>query len=174
MAKGFKEPRAGPAIAAALERINAHVMRRISVSRRQLFETVEMPVLAPLPDADYQFAEWLLARVSLDFGGVPRLVVPDNLKSSVHRASFYDPEINRSYGMMASGIIGIRSRGAICRRSATFRSGRTASISKRTSRTKSNAFLVLIGATQEGRKELVGSPMAPARARTTGAVCCSI
>ena len=36
------------------------------------------------------------------FGGVPRLVVPDNLKSGVHRASFYDPEINRSYGMMAS------------------------------------------------------------------------
>jgi transposase len=55
------------AIAAALERINAHVMRRIGVSRRQLFETVEMPVLAPLPDADYQFAEWLLARVSLDY-----------------------------------------------------------------------------------------------------------
>jgi transposase len=36
------------------------------------------------------------------FGGVPRLVVPDNLKSGVNRASFYDPEINRSYGMMAS------------------------------------------------------------------------
>ena len=29
-----------------LERINAHVMRRLGVSRRQLFETVEMPVLA--------------------------------------------------------------------------------------------------------------------------------
>src|SRR5437773_5591167 len=42
-------------------------MRRVGVSRRQLFETVEMPVLAPLPDADYQFAEWLLARVSLDY-----------------------------------------------------------------------------------------------------------
>ena len=42
-------------------------MRRLGVSRRQLFETVEMPVLAPLPDADYQFAEWLLARVSLDY-----------------------------------------------------------------------------------------------------------
>jgi len=26
-----------------------------------------MPVLASLPDADYQFAEWLLARVSLDY-----------------------------------------------------------------------------------------------------------
>jgi transposase len=41
-------------------------------------------------------------------------VVPDNLKSGVHRASFYDPEINRSYGMMAShygvGILPARPR----------------------------------------------------------------
>jgi hypothetical protein len=29
-----------------------------------------------------------------------RLTVPDNLKSAVNKASFYDPEINRSYGMM--------------------------------------------------------------------------
>src|SRR6202049_266372 len=61
----FSLAEANTAIAAALERINAHVMRRLSVSRRQLFETVEMPVLAPLPDADYQFAEWRVARVSL-------------------------------------------------------------------------------------------------------------
>jgi hypothetical protein len=42
-------------------------MRRLGVSRRHLFETVEMPVLAPLPDTDYQFAEWRVARVSLDY-----------------------------------------------------------------------------------------------------------
>ena len=35
-------------------------------------------------------------------GGAPRLLVPDNLKSGVNRASFYDPEINRSYAMMAA------------------------------------------------------------------------
>ena len=35
------------------------------------------------------------------FGGVSRLLVPDNLKSGVNKASFYDPEINRSYGAMA-------------------------------------------------------------------------
>jgi transposase len=47
-------------------------------------------------------------------GGVPRLVVPDNLKSGVHKASFYDPEINRSYGMMAAhygvGVLPARPR----------------------------------------------------------------
>src|ERR1700712_2764110 len=47
-------------------------------------------------------------------GGVPRLVVPDNLKSGVQKASFYDPELNRSYGMMANhygiGILPARPR----------------------------------------------------------------
>ena len=48
------------------------------------------------------------------FGGVPRLVVPDNLKSGVHKASFYDPEINRSYAMMVR-----ITASALCRRART-------------------------------------------------------
>ena len=63
----FSLAEANAAIAAMVERINAHVMRRLGVSRRHLFETVERPVLALLPDADCQFAEWRLARVSLDY-----------------------------------------------------------------------------------------------------------
>lgn len=63
----FSLAEANQAIAGALERINDHVMRRLGTSRRQLFETVERPVLAPLPAADYEFAEWRLARVSLDY-----------------------------------------------------------------------------------------------------------
>jgi transposase len=47
--------------------------------------------------------DWIGAHVRMFkfWGAVPRLLVPDNLKSGVHRASFYDPEINRSYGAMA-------------------------------------------------------------------------
>ncbi len=47
--------------------------------------------------------DWIGAHVRLFrfLGGVPRLAVPDNLKSGVNKASFYDPELNRSYGMMA-------------------------------------------------------------------------
>jgi transposase len=63
----FSLDEANLAIAAAIERVNAHVMRRLGVSRRHLFEAVERPLLAPLPEADYQFAEWRLARVSLDY-----------------------------------------------------------------------------------------------------------
>ena len=61
-------------------------------------------------------ADWIGAHVRMfrDFGGVPRLVVPDNLKAGVHKASFYDPELNRSYGMMAAhygvGILPTRPR----------------------------------------------------------------
>jgi transposase len=60
--------------------------------------------------------DWIGAhgRMFRFFGGVPRLIVPDNLKSGVHKASFYDPEINRSYGMMAAhyevGILPARPR----------------------------------------------------------------
>ena len=51
-----------------------------------------------------QLADWTGAHVRMFrfFGGVPRLLVPDNLKSGVNKASFYDPEINRTYGAMAA------------------------------------------------------------------------
>ena len=47
--------------------------------------------------------DWIGAHVRMfaHFGKVPRLLVPDNLKSAVHRPSFYDPEINQTYGRMA-------------------------------------------------------------------------
>lgn len=36
------------------------------------------------------------------FGGVPAIVVPDNLKSGVTKAHYYDPEINKTYQEMAN------------------------------------------------------------------------
>jgi len=35
------------------------------------------------------------------FGGVPKVVVPDNLKSAVNKACIYDPETNQSYRELA-------------------------------------------------------------------------
>jgi transposase len=42
--------------------------------------------------------DWVGAHVRMFrfFGGMPRLIVPDNLKAGVNKASFYDPEINLS------------------------------------------------------------------------------
>ena len=60
--------------------------------------------------------DWTGAHVRMFrfFGGAPRLLVPDNLKSGVHKASFYDPEINRTYGALAShygvGVLPARPR----------------------------------------------------------------
>ena len=48
------------------------------------------------------------------FDGVPRLIVPDNLKSGVNRACFYDPEINRGYAN--DGVALWRRRPAAVRR----------------------------------------------------------
>lgn len=36
------------------------------------------------------------------FGGVPALLIPDNLKSGVHYACRYDPDINPSYAEMVA------------------------------------------------------------------------
>jgi transposase len=55
------------AIAVALERMNGREMRRLGVSRRQLFETIERPVMQPLPEQDYEYAEWRLVRVGIDY-----------------------------------------------------------------------------------------------------------
>ncbi len=47
--------------------------------------------------------DWIMGHVrGFDyFGCVPRLVVPDNLKSAVTRACRYDPDINRTYAELA-------------------------------------------------------------------------
>src|SRR5205807_6729049 len=44
-------------------------------------------------------ADWLAAHVrSLEyFGGVPRAIVPDNLKSGVRRPCRYEPDLNPAY-----------------------------------------------------------------------------
>jgi transposase len=48
-------------------------------------------------------AEWVAAHVAAAefFGGLPRRLVPDNLKNGVDRPDLYDPKINRAYGEFA-------------------------------------------------------------------------
>ncbi|MDP9340631.1 MAG: IS21 family transposase [Actinomycetota bacterium] len=47
---------------------------------------------------------WTAAHVAAFsfFGGVPRRLVPDNLKTGVDRPDLYDPKLNRSYGDLAA------------------------------------------------------------------------
>jgi transposase len=59
-------------------------------------------------------ADWLQAHVQAFeyFGGVPEIVVPDNLKSAVSKTHRYEPDINPSYSQLAAhyGIAVIPAR----------------------------------------------------------------
>ena len=48
--------------------------------------------------------DWIDAHVRAfeAIGGVPELVVPDNAKTAIVKASFYDPQVNRTYADMAA------------------------------------------------------------------------
>jgi transposase len=55
------------AVAVAVERMNSREMRRLGTSRRQLFEAIERPVMRALPQHDFEYAEWHLARVGINY-----------------------------------------------------------------------------------------------------------
>jgi transposase len=55
------------AIAQVLERLNTRVMRRLGMSRKDLFESIERTALKPLPETEWEYAEWRVARVGLDY-----------------------------------------------------------------------------------------------------------
>jgi transposase len=65
--KFFSLAECNAAITEILVQLNGRVMRRLGVSRRELFETIERPLMQPLPDTDYEYAEWAFARVGIDY-----------------------------------------------------------------------------------------------------------
>jgi transposase len=87
--------------------------KKVVIVSPETGEVLEAEIfVAVLGASNYTYAEatwtqalpdWIGSHVRMfEFiGGCPRLLVPDNLKSGVNKASFYDPEINRTYGRMA-------------------------------------------------------------------------
>src|SRR6516165_2956606 len=55
------------AIAELVADLNARPMRRLGVSRRDLFLELDRPALKELPAEPYQYAEWRMRRVGLDY-----------------------------------------------------------------------------------------------------------
>lgn len=47
--------------------LNARTMRRYGKSRRALFEEIERAALRPLPAERFEYAEWVIARVNIDY-----------------------------------------------------------------------------------------------------------
>lgn len=46
---------------------DTRVLRRVGLTRRQLFEEIDYPALRPLPVERYVFAEWKIRRAGLDY-----------------------------------------------------------------------------------------------------------
>jgi hypothetical protein len=46
-----------------MEAMNSRTMRKLGVSCRELFDKIEREALSPLPEADWEYAEWKRARV---------------------------------------------------------------------------------------------------------------
>jgi len=55
------------AIAALLPLLNGRAFKKLPGCRQSLFETLEQPVLSPLPATPYVYATWKKARVSIDY-----------------------------------------------------------------------------------------------------------
>jgi transposase len=47
--------------------LNHRPFKKLSGSRHSLFESLDRPALRPLPDNPYQYAEWKLVRVNIDY-----------------------------------------------------------------------------------------------------------
>jgi transposase len=55
------------AIAEKLQELNSRKFQKMDGSRRSLYETIDRPVLKPLPPVPYQYAECKKARVNIDY-----------------------------------------------------------------------------------------------------------
>jgi transposase len=55
------------AVADLLEHLNSRPLRKLKQSRRQLFERFDHPNAVSLPEKPYQYAEWKLATVNIDY-----------------------------------------------------------------------------------------------------------
>jgi transposase len=55
------------AIRELLEKLNDRPLRKIQRSRRQLFDELDRPAALPLPDRPYEFADWMTAKVNIDY-----------------------------------------------------------------------------------------------------------
>jgi transposase len=55
------------AVAEKLQALNSRPFQKLESTRKLLFETLEKPVLKPLPVHSYVYAEWKSARVNIDY-----------------------------------------------------------------------------------------------------------
>jgi transposase len=55
------------AIEELLKQLNSRALRKIKKSRRELFDLFDRPHASPLPETSYEYAEWKVATVNIDY-----------------------------------------------------------------------------------------------------------
>src|SRR6516164_7467348 len=107
------------AIAELVADLNARPMRRLGVSRRDLFLELDKPALTPLPTEPYEYAQWRVRRVGLDYHvdidghyySVPHRLIPEQLAARIRPSPSTCPV---PIGVTPNGLdIGARSYGSI-------------------------------------------------------------
>jgi transposase len=63
----FALPEVNRAIAALLVGLNQRPFKKLPGSRQSVFESLDRPALHPLPPQPYEYAEWKLVRVNIDY-----------------------------------------------------------------------------------------------------------
>ena len=63
----FSLPELNTAIAELLEDLNRRPFKKLPGCRRDTFESLDRPVLRPLPVTPYQYAQWRMARANIDY-----------------------------------------------------------------------------------------------------------
>lgn len=55
------------AIAELINRLNLKPFKKLPGNRKKMFEQIDQPALRPLPPERYEFADWLIRRVAIDY-----------------------------------------------------------------------------------------------------------
>ena len=63
----FSLAEANAAIRERLEQLNNRPFRKLPVTRKGLFDEIDRPAMLPLPVTPYEYADWIKARVHLDY-----------------------------------------------------------------------------------------------------------
>ena len=113
-------------IATMLVSLNARRFRKMPGSRRDLFETLDVPELTPLPDQRYEYVNFKLARVNINYHveveghnySVPYTLVQSRSKSATAMLSLRS-STKASASLRILGLtpkLAIRRSASICRR----------------------------------------------------------
>ncbi len=63
----FSLAEANAAISVRLELLNNRPFRKLPGTRKGRFEEIDLPAMLPLPESPYEYADWIKARVHLDY-----------------------------------------------------------------------------------------------------------